>query len=92
METKFLHIKKCLYLQYNNKTSTVDLNVIDINRRARLIRDYYDIQIHNRIESLGVEDWDWVPELNRSHEDTWWMDHTRYFDREGVMNYIYHPK
>lgn len=92
LETKFLHVKKCLYLQYNNKTSTVDLNVIDINRRARLIRDYYDQQIHDRIESLGVEDWDWVPEEGRSHNDTWWMDYTRYHEREGVMNYIYTPK
>jgi glycosyltransferase involved in cell wall biosynthesis len=90
--TKFLHIKKVLYLQYNNKTSTVDLNVIDINRRARLIRDYYDTQIHNRIQELGVEDWDWIEEEGHSHQLSWWMDHTRYFDKEGVMNYIYVPK
>ena len=90
--TKFLHIKKVLYLQYNNKTSTVDLNVIDINRRARLIRDYYDTQIHERIQSLGVEDWDWIEEEGHSHQLSWWMDHTRYFEREGVMNYVYTPK
>ena len=90
--TKFLHIKKVLYLQYNNKTSTVDLNVIDINRRARLIRDYYDKQIHNRIQALGVEDWDWIEQEQHSHQLANWMDYTRYFDKEGVMNYIYTPK
>jgi glycosyltransferase involved in cell wall biosynthesis len=90
--TKFLHIKKVLYLQYNNKTSTVDLNVIDINRRARLIRDYYDKQIHNRIQELGVEDWDWIEQEQHSHQLANWMDYTRYFDKEGVMNYIYTPK
>jgi O-antigen biosynthesis protein len=90
--TKFLHIKKVLYLQYNNKVSTVDLNVIDINRRARLIRDYYDTQIHERIQNLGIEDWDWIEEEGHSHQLSWWMDHTRYFETEGVMNYVYVPE
>jgi glycosyltransferase involved in cell wall biosynthesis len=88
LETRFIHLKKMLYLQYNNYNSTVDNNATDINRRARLIRDGYDLRIHNRIIELGVEDWVWDFENNRSHQLQAWMDTTRYFDREGVLNYI----
>src|SRR6056300_5591 len=88
LETKFIHLRKLLYIQYNNFNSTVDNNATDINRRARLIRDYYDPYIHQRIEELGQEDWVWDYESNRSHQSSSWMDRTRYFDREGVLNYI----
>ena len=54
LKTRMVHIKKVLYLQYNNRNSTVDNNSIDINRRARLIRDYYDKDIHNRIIELKL--------------------------------------
>lgn len=92
LETKFIHIKKLLYLQYNNHNSTVDNNSTDINRKARLIRDTYDLKIHNRIQELGVEDWNWIEEEGHSHQLTNWMDYTRYFEREGVMNYVYVPE
>ena len=63
LETKFTHIRKMLYLQYNNRNSTVDNNSTDINRRSRLIKDYYDRAIHNRIEKLGKVDTCWIKEL-----------------------------
>jgi len=88
LETRFIHLRKFLYIQYNNFNSTVDNNSTDINRRARLIRDYYDPFIHQRIQELGVEDWVWWEEENRSHPLTNWMDNTRYYEREGVLNYI----
>jgi len=59
LNTEMVHIKKMLYLQYNNRNSAVDNNAIDINRRSRLIRDHYDLQIHNRILELGKTDWNW---------------------------------
>ena len=40
-----------LYVQYNNGDSTVDNNRVDINRRARLIRDYYDLKSKKDLKS-----------------------------------------
>ena len=89
LHTRFIHVKKMLYLQYNNRNSTVDNNAVDINRRARLIRDHYDNRIHDRIYELGFEDWYWNDELGHSHK---FQTHTpvkKFFEEEGVMNYIY---
>ena len=88
LETKFIHLKKMLYVQYNNGDSTVDNNVIDINRRARLIRDYYDPMIHKRIKELGGFDWSWNEKEGRCYQLQSWMDRTRYYDKEEVLNYI----
>lgn len=87
LETKFIHVKKLLYLQYNNRNSTVDNNVIDINRRARLIKDHFDQKIHQRIIDLGFKDWMWNEAEHRSHLD--FKDKLVYNDLEQVMNYIY---
>ena len=93
LETRFIHIKKILYIQHFRLGSTVDLNSFDINRRARLVRDFYDQKIHSRIEELGFFDWDWNSEKNRSlHESNWSKaDKTdlRFGSEEQVMNYIY---
>ena len=89
LHTRFIHVKKMLYLQYNNRNSTVDNNALDINRRARLIRDHYDNRIHDRRYELGFEDWYWNDELGHSHK---FQTHTpvkKFFEEEGVMNYIY---
>lgn len=88
LETRMIHLKKMLYVQYNNHNSTVDNNVTDINRRARLIRDYYDPFIHERILELGKLDWSWDESENRSYRFQNWMDRTRYYEREEVLNYI----
>lgn len=87
LTTKIVHIKKLLYLQYNNRNSTVDNNVIDINRRARLIKDYFDRAIHERILSFGKKDWMWDEENERSYIHHW--NKRKYFDDEEVMNYVY---
>lgn len=89
LNTKFIHVKKMLYLQYNNRNSTVDNNSTDINRRARLIRDYYDRDIHNRIVELGFNDWNWDETLGHSQK---FQNQTRirkYNKEEEIMNYIY---
>lgn len=88
LETKFIHIRKMLYLQYNNRNSTVDTNSIDINRRARLIKDFYDKQIHNRIKELGKEDTCWYPELGRSGRLQNDMKGVVFGEQEQVLNYI----
>lgn len=87
--TPIIHIKKMLYLQYNNRNSTVDNNGIDINRRARLIRDHYDKQIHDRILELGKHDWNWDDELGHSQKFQNNTPIRKYFKEEQVLNYVY---
>lgn len=93
LETRFIHIKKTLYIQHFKLGSTVDLNSFDINRRARLIRDFYNPKIHSRIEELGFFDWDWDLEKGKSlHESNWTnrdKSDLKFGKDEQVMNYIY---
>jgi glycosyltransferase involved in cell wall biosynthesis len=89
LTTRMIHIKKLLYLQYNNGNSTVDNNVIDINRRARLIKDHYDVAIHKRIKQLGKHDWNWNEETQSSLKTIRNGSSPRFFEEEQVMNYSY---
>lgn len=89
LETKMIHVKKVLYIQYNNQNSTVDNNSQDINRRARLIRDHYDMRIHNRISELGFFDWNWDDNEQQSQKFQNKVPIRKYHKEEQVMNYIY---
>lgn len=89
LNTRMIHVKKVLYFQYNNRNSTVDNNSTDINRRARLIKDYYDLAIHNRILELGFEDWNWDEEKGHSQKFQNRGGPRKYFEEEQVINYIY---
>ena len=89
LNTRIVHIKKMLYIQHNNRNSTVDNNSIDINKRARLIRDHYDLEIHNRIIELGFKDWNWNDSLGHSQRIQNDVSIRKYYEEEEVMNYIY---
>jgi len=89
LHTRFIHVKRVLYLQWNNRNSTVDNNAQDINRRARIIRDFYDKAIHERILSLGFKDWNWDEEKQESQRFQNHVAIKKYFEEEEVMNYIY---
>jgi len=89
LNTRMIHVKRVLYLQYNNRNSTVDNNSLDINRRARLIRDYYDKAIHNRIQELGFYDWNWDEESGHSQKFQNLVVTKKYYEEEQVMNYVY---
>jgi len=89
LNTRMVHIKKMLYLQWNDGNSTVDNNSTDINRRSRLIRDYYDKQIHNRILKLGFNDWNWDEVKGHSQKFQNDIQTKKYYDCEEIMNYIY---
>ncbi len=89
LNTEMVHIKKMLYLQYNNRNSAVDNNSIDINRRSRLIRDHYDLQIHNRIIELGKKDWNWDENLGHSQKFQNNIHIKKYYGEEEVLNKIY---
>jgi hypothetical protein len=89
LNTKIIHVKKVLYIQYNNKNTTVDNNSIDINRRARLIRDYYDKQIHEKIIEMGKHDWNWVENENCSQKFQNHIFIRKFHSEEEILNYIY---
>ena len=89
LNTRMIHLRNVLYFQYNNRNSTVDNNAQDINRRARLIKDYYDLAIHNRIEELGFKDWNWDEEKGHSQKCQNKTPIRKFYGEEQVMNYIY---
>jgi glycosyltransferase involved in cell wall biosynthesis len=89
LNTKIIHVKQVLYIQYNNKNTTVDNNSIDINRRARLIRDYYDKQIHEKIIEMGKHDWNWVENENCSQKFQNHIFIRKFHSEEEILNYIY---
>lgn len=89
LNTRMIHIKKMLYLQWNDGNSTVDNNSTDINRRSRLIRDYYDKQIHDRIVHLGFTDWNWDEVTKHSQKFQNNIHTKKYYDKEEIINYIY---
>jgi glycosyltransferase involved in cell wall biosynthesis len=89
LHTRMIHVKRVLYLQYSNRNTTVDNNSTDINRRARLIRDYYDLAIHKRIIELGFHDWNWDDALGHSQKYQNNTSIRKFYEEEQVMNYIY---
>ena len=90
LNTKMIHVKEMLYLQYSDRNSTTSNNSIDINRRARLIRDHYNHRIHQRILDLGGIDWDWNPETSTTprlqHEGS---ELLKFGPDECYLNYVY---
>ena len=67
--TKYTHIPVCCYAQRFDGTNSqyadnVDSdgqgNIHDIQRRVRLTSIYYDVQIHNRLQQLGLDDSKWI--------------------------------
>lgn len=89
LNTRMIHVKKVLYFQYSSGDTTTDNNAQDINRRARLIRDYYDMAIHERIQELGFVDWNWIEEEGNSQKFQNRVGVRRYYDDEQVMSYTY---
>lgn len=89
LNTRMIHVKKVLYFQYSSRDTTTDNNCQDINRRARLIRDYYDKAIHERIQNLGFTDWNWIEEFGHSHKFQNSVGVRKLYDEEQVMSYTY---
>jgi glycosyltransferase involved in cell wall biosynthesis len=90
LSTRMIHIKHMLYLQYSNKNTTTNNNSRDINRKARLIRDYYNPKIHQRILDLGGIDWDWdemTKTSPRLQNDGW--ENLKFGTEENILNYVY---
>lgn len=69
LKTRFTHIRACCYAQrfdgnnsqfQTNEDTDGQGNIDDIQRRVRLTSIYYDKQIHNRLEELGLDDSKWI--------------------------------
>ncbi len=93
LTTRIVHIKKLLYVQYNNGKSTVDHNSFEINRLSRIIKDLYNERIHQRILELGFYDWEWDEEKNTSKHSEAWVSNDlsdiRFGEEEQVLNYTF---
>ena len=93
LNTRMIHIKEMLYLQYSDKNTTTDNNVIDINRRARLIRDHYNNRIHQRIIDLGGTDWDWNDQTGETPKFQFTgKENLKFGIEEKYLNYVYSKK
>lgn len=93
LETRMVHIKEVLYIQYHNGHSTVDYNSFEINRISRIIKEKYNKLIHKRIEELGYYDWEWNDELETNHHTECIMNNDlsdmKFWEEEQVLNYTY---
>lgn len=93
LETRIIHIKKLLYIQYNNGHSIVNYNSFEINRISRLIKEKYNLDIHNRIKELGFYDWEWNEESQTNHHQESYMQRglsdMKFWEEEQVLNYVY---
>jgi glycosyltransferase involved in cell wall biosynthesis len=89
LRTRMVHIKRVLYIQWDDEKSASNNNSIDINRRARLIRDHYDKDIHNRILQLGKKDWNWDESKGCSQQFQNDVKVKKFSGEEEKLNYVY---
>jgi glycosyltransferase involved in cell wall biosynthesis len=89
LKTKMVHIKKVLYIQWDDQKSASNSNATDINRRSRLIRDHYDEDIHKRILQLGKKDWNWdeIEGHSQKFQNDVWIK--KFNEEEERLNYVY---
>jgi len=106
LATKMVHIPKFHYIQIDTKAKPKDSSgtragrrAYDIQRHVRLMQEFYDEKIKNRFEELGVKDWTWNDEENRSNVNLYFDSdpefdedltelHPLQDDEEGYVNYI----
>lgn len=68
LETRFIHIQEVLYKQYMNSggNNTQEPRRAEIQRLVDWIQKHYDVKIHERIKSLGYNDWCWINDKQQS--------------------------
>jgi glycosyltransferase involved in cell wall biosynthesis len=79
LETKFVKIKECCYLQFYHGGNSQEAPRADIQRRVRTISNFYSDRIKARFEELGKEDW--------AHGNGW-NSAPRRGEEENFVNYI----
>jgi glycosyltransferase involved in cell wall biosynthesis len=90
LKTRFVGIRKLLYLQFfhNSETlnNTQNSTRADIQRRVRTISNFYNKQIKDRFEELGINDWAY-----NDNPQNPLLSKPRHGDAEGAANYIWIP-
>ena len=90
LKTKFVGIRQLCYLQFFHNSDTLNNTQnstrADIQRRVRTISNFYNKQIKDRFEELGIVDWAWNGNPNKPL-----MTPSQFNEREGVANYIWTP-
>jgi hypothetical protein len=90
LKTKFVGVRQLCYLQFFHNSDTLNntqnSSRADIQRRVRTISSFYNKQIKDRFEELGINDWAYNENPNNPL-----LSKPRYGDEEGAANYIYEP-
>ena len=90
LKTKFVGVRQLCYLQFFHNSDTLNntqnSSRADIQRRVRTISSFYNKQIKDRFEELGINDWAYNENPNNPL-----LSKPRYGDEEGAVNYIYEP-
>lgn len=82
LETKFVKIPMCCYLQFFHGGNSQDSSRADIQRRVRSISTFYTERIKKRFEELGKEDWAYM------QGSLPWNVPSRMGEAENYVNYI----
>jgi len=85
--TKMVRIPKLLYLQFYHNSNTQNATRKDIQRRVRSISNYYNKQIKDRFDQLGL--WDWAYDFNPNNPI---QCQSKFGSDENAANYIYSTK
>lgn len=90
LKTRFVCIRQMCYLQFfhnsDSLNNTQNSSRADIQRRVRTISSFYNKQIKDRFEELGINDWAY----NDNPENPL-LSKPRYGNEEGAANYIWIP-
>jgi glycosyltransferase involved in cell wall biosynthesis len=87
LKTKFVCIRKLLYLQFYHNSNTQNITRKDIQRRVRSISNYYNKKINDRFIELGVNDYAYDENPNNPL-----LSIPRYGEQENKVNYLYYPE
>ena len=90
LKTKFVGVRQLCYLQFFHNSDTLNNTQnstrADIQRRVRTISNFYNKQIKDRFEELGIEDWAFNHNPNNPLSAE-----SRFGQSEGAANYIFEP-
>ena len=79
LDTKFVKVPRCCYLQFYHESNSQNPTRADIQRRVKTIAHFYRERVKTRFEELGQEDW--------AYQHMWYTP-SRFGEEEGYVNYI----
>jgi glycosyltransferase involved in cell wall biosynthesis len=85
--TKMVRVPKLLYLQFYHNSNTQNFTRKDIQRRVRSISTYYNNQIKDRFDQLGLKDWAYEFNPNNPLQCA-----SKFGFEENAANYIFSSK